>query len=218
MTAKMEIFFNGTGLGLPFNDVNIFNEFKNEQLERAKEIPYHIRFNILFELQKHYNKYIFEESKCNIRRYSKTKFYDKVFGECLQRGGGMGAVCIWTGCVMSLIQEGKLKENNLNGFRGITVNPITKKIIKCNALADIDMLLDGNEAYLILDVITVKEIFTTCNFCNKPSKHRCRDCFTYYCGHECQKADWSKHKEECVEIKNKIKPRSGKEFMSILEF
>jgi hypothetical protein len=217
MTARMEVFFNGTGLVLPFNEVSVFNEFKNDQVERAKVISYHSRLNILFDLQKHYNKHLFEERKCNIRRYSKTKLYDQIFGEYLQSGGS-GAICIWTGCVMSLIEEGKLKENNLNGFRGITINPITKKIIKCNSLADIDMLIVGNEEDLIFDITLVKELFTKCEFCNQPSKYRCRDCFVYYCNRECQKADWHNHKEECVVIKNKTKPRSGKEFMSVLEF
>jgi len=217
MTARMEIFFNGTGLVLPFNTVSEFNQFKNEQVERAKIISYHSRFNVLFDLQKQYNKYIFEDKKYNIRRYSKTKLYEKIFGESLLTGG-VGAICIWTGCVMSLIEEGKLKENDMNGFRGITRHSVTTKIIKCNTLSDINKLLDGNEASFILDIITTKEMFTKCVCCDKPSKHHCRDCFIYYCSRECQRKDWPFHKKECVEIKNKVRSRSGKEFMSFLEF
>ena len=216
MTARMEIFFNGTGLTLPFNIVSDFNKFKKDQLKKAKKLSYHKKFEILFYLQKKYNKSIYEEKKYNMRRYVKTKLYAKIFepdfGSC-----GINIINVWSGCVMSLIEEGKLKENNMNGFRGTTYNPVTKEIICCDTFADINKLQNGNEDGLIHDIKIKKEILTSCICCDKPSKHRCRDCYIFYCSAECQKKDWVYHKTECVEIQKRFTPQSGKQTMNFLE-
>jgi hypothetical protein len=57
MTARMEIFFNGTGLVLPFNVVSDFNKYKKEQLKIARKISYEKKFEILFHLQKKKNSF-----------------------------------------------------------------------------------------------------------------------------------------------------------------
>jgi hypothetical protein len=216
MTARMEIFFNGTGLVLPFNVVSDFNKYKKEQVKIARKISYQKKFEILFHLQKQYNDYIYEERKYNVRRYIKTSLYGKIFekefGIC-----GINVIDVWSGCIISLVEEGKLKENEMNGFRGTTFHSVKKEIIYCDTFADINKLLVGNEDYLIEDIKEKKQTLTNCIVCDKPSKHRCRDCYVFYCSSECQKTDWPNHKNECVEIKKTYKPRSGKSHMNFFE-
>jgi len=217
----MEVFFNGTGLVLPFNVVSDFNEFKNEQVEMAKKVNYHKRFKVLFNLQKKYNEYIFEDKKYNMRRYLKTKLFDKIFCDVTNhKGMGVAEIAIWTGCVFALIEEGKLKENDMNGFRALTYHSVTKEFIRCHSLADIDRLLlhEGNENILFDFVKIKKEQITACMVCNKQSTHHCRDCYAYYCSPECQKTDLFQHKRQCVEIRKAYVPRTGKNSISLIEF
>jgi hypothetical protein len=208
MTARMEIFFNGTGLVLPFNVVSDFNKYKKEQLKIARKISYEKKFEILFHLQKQYNDYIYGERKYNMRRYIKTSLYKKIFEKNVG-SFGVDVMDIWSGCVISLIEEGKLKENDMNGFRGTTYHLKTKEIIQCETFGDMNKLLVGNEDYLITDINEKKQQLTKCITCDNQSKHRCRDCYTFYCSSECQKKDWIYHKNECVEIKKTFMPRSG---------
>ncbi|KAF7315697.1 hypothetical protein MIND_00085300 [Mycena indigotica] len=40
-----------------------------------------------------------------------------------------------------------------------------------------------------------------CTVCDKPGVSRCSDCrTTYYCGPECQRADWKTHKVACAQM------------------
>jgi hypothetical protein len=179
------------------------------QKHKEKKSEYHKRW--ADQNKEHLSNYIKEYREKNVDKIKKTKRdyeRNRKASDPLYKLITNFRTAIWT----------VLKENDMNGFRGITRHSVTTKIIKCNTLSDINKLLDGNEASFILDIITTKEMFTKCVCCDKPSKHHCRDCFIYYCSRECQRKDWPFHKKECVEIKNKVRSRSGKEFMSFLEF
>jgi len=93
-------------------------------------------------------------------------------GKRVWRDNYVSKIQTWCAYVYFLIKIKMLKDDNMNGFQTITMPNVSTSMFKKKKFVD-------------TCVVCAKEgIFKKCSGCKKD----------HYCGAECQKADWKRHK------------------------
>jgi hypothetical protein len=196
MTSKIELFYNGTGLVAPVEDLSKWESFKQSCLKQIGKITPKQMKDQLDIYEEEIVKYIYLDKCIGGKAVNQTKMLDKIFKD---KGiNGVTATTIWCMNILCLLELGELKEDDNNGI--MAMGCVGKTFIICKNGADFQRYLK-NASVEKIDAIAVSmnKEQKLCGNCKEPAKSKCQFCPVKYCSRECQVADWKKHKKTCQE-------------------
>jgi len=181
---KVVCYYEGTGLDV-LNHFESVDEFQNWKVNRCEAY-------IVSSLREGYSistiKTVCQNALETLHNEILAKVGDEEFTlktlKKLWREDFIAKCGMWYMNVACLIKLGVLQDDEMNGW--MIIPPEAMDLLKASGGA-IECSLAGHR----------------CGVCKKETSNKCSGCRTvYYCGAECQRADWKCHKPNC-QIKHK---------------
>ncbi len=180
MSLKVVCYYEGTGLDvlIPFNTVAEFQQWKVEKCEayiatslrRGASMDF-IKTECRGALELLHNEILAKAGDGEFTLKTLKKLWKEEF---LTKCG------MWYMNVACLIKLKVLQDDEMNGWK--IISAFEMELLKAAGRV-VETSLDGHK----------------CQVCRKETTKKCPRCRTaYYCGAECQQADWKCHKTCCV--------------------
>jgi hypothetical protein len=190
MSAQLQLFFNGTGLMLPFNKIETLETFREKCLKGGAENDSEEMLEELEVIEEALNDY---EKEKGIRGkvVNQMKMLDKIF-----EGEGHTALEMWCVNIFTLIDRGVLKEDDNTGIFGY--GTLGSTVVFVYNMSCIKSLKKITADKIQERFAAQRQEQKLCGYCGNPNPaKKCGKCYVKYCSKDCQIGDWKKHKKEC---------------------